>query len=382
MSREPAAEERTEQPTPKRLERARREGQVPRSRELATMAVSLAAGAVLALGGGWVFARLEALLVAGLTRPTGAGLARADALDALDGGVVDALAVLAPLLLAVAIAGLAAPAFLGGVRFAGGSLAIKLERLDPLAGLKRIFSMQGLMELAKTLAKFALLSGGAAVLLWNVAGEVTTIGLGAASDGIAAAGSLTQRAFLVLAGGLALIALIDVPFQLASHRRRLRMTRQEIKEELKESEGNPEMRARVKRLQRERAGRRMMQAVPDADVVITNPIRFAVALRYTDRPERAPRVVAKGRGLIAARIRALAEEHGVPVCAAPPLARAVYFTTDIGEDIPAALYVAVSRVLAWVMQLDAARKAGRRAPEFPADLPVPEELAADRSVGA
>jgi flagellar biosynthetic protein FlhB len=377
MSGEPGAEERTEQPTPKRLEKARREGQVPRSRELATMAVTLASGGVLALGGGWMISRLEALLVTGLTRPTGAGLAAADAIETLDSGAVDALAVLAPLLLAAAVAGIAAPAFLGGVRFAAGSLAIKVERLDPLAGLKRIFSMQGLMELAKTLAKFALLSGGAAVLLWNLGPELTTIGLGAVSDGIAAAGSLTQRAFLVLSGGLALIALVDVPFQIASHRRRLRMTRQEIKEELKESEGNPEMRARVRRLQRERAGRRMMQDVPRADVVVTNPIRFAVALRYTDRPERAPRVVAKGRGPIAAQIRALAEEHGVPVCAAPALARAVYFTTDIGEDIPAALYVAVARVLAWVMQLESARKTGQRAPEFPVDLPVPEELSAE-----
>ncbi|HEU4620518.1 MAG TPA: flagellar biosynthesis protein FlhB [Gammaproteobacteria bacterium] len=378
MSERADTHERSERPTPKRLERAKREGEVPRSRELGTVLVVLAGAGVCALFGRWMLDRLEALLAGGLASPTGNGLAAADALEALERGMLGGFAVLAPLLLAAALGAVAAPALLGGFTFAGGLLAPKLERLDPSRGLKRIFSMQGLMELLKALLKVALLSCGAAFLLLRLAPDLRALGLAAPLAGIAETGSLMQRAFLALAAGLALVALVDVPYQVFAHRKRLRMSREEIKEELKESEGNPEMRARMKRLQRERAGRRMMQDVPSADVVITNPIRFAVALRYTDRPERAPRVVAKGRGPIAARIRELAEQNGVPVCAAPPLARAVYFTTEIGAEIPAALYLAVARVLAWVMQLERAHKLGRRAPDFPADLPVPAELSAGR----
>ncbi len=259
--------------------------------------------------------------------------------------------------------------------FAPSALAPKPERLSPAAGLKRLFSSHGLMELAKTLVKFVFLSGGAALLLWQLSGRLLRLGREAPREAIVAAGGLVEHAYLTLAAGLVLIALIDVPYQIYSHRKRLRMTRQEIKEELKESDGNPEMRARVRRLQRERAGRRMMQDVPTADVVITNPTHFSVALKYTDRPERAPRVVAKGRGLVAGNIRELAARHEVPVCEAPPLARAIYFNTEVGQDIPTGLYLAVARVLAWVMQLEAARRAGAGTPVFPADLPIPPELA-------
>src|SRR5690606_22977367 len=154
--------------------------------------------------------------------------------------------------------------------------------------------------------------------------------------------------------------------------RRLKMTRQEVKDELKETEGNAELRAKIRRLQQQAAQRRMMQEVPLADVVLTNPTHYAVALRYTDRPERAPRVIAKGRDLVAARIREIADSHRVPVCEAPLLTRAIYFNTELGAEIPVALYLAVARVLAYVFELKAARAHGRAAPQFPADLPIPE----------
>ncbi|MBN1240827.1 MAG: flagellar biosynthesis protein FlhB [Gammaproteobacteria bacterium] len=372
MSENDQAQERTEAPTPRRLEQARRKGQVARSRELNTMTVMLAgAGGMLALGP-WLGARLRQLLIDGLSSPT------PDSLDlgaALLAPVLDALVTFAPLLGLLLIAALAGPALLGGIAFSAEAAAPKLERLNPLAGLKRIFSAQGLMELVKTLLKFSVLTGAAAALLWALAGDLLRLGALPPVAGMAEAARLVQLAFAVLAAGLAVIAAADVPFQLWQHMRKLRMTRQEIKDELKETEGSPEVRAKVRRIQQEIAGRRMMSDVPTADVVLTNPTHYAVALRYTDQPNRAPRVVAKGRALVAARIRELALDHDVPVCSSPPLARAVFFTTDVGGEIPTALYLAVARVLAYVFELKGARATGRDEPEFPADLPVPDDLA-------
>src|SRR5690606_19118655 len=273
----------------------------------------------------------------------------------------DALVTFAPLFVLLLIAAFAGPALLGGLVWSAEALAPKLERLNPIKGLKRIFSIQALVELGKTLLKFAVLTGLSAALL-------------ASLDGLVAAATHVKLAFVVLAAGLVLIAAVDVPFQVWNHLRKLKMTRQEVKDELKETEGNPEVRGKIRRLQQEAAQRRMMHEVPLADVVLTNPTHYAVALRYTDRPERAPRVVAKGQGLVAARIRELADEHRVPVCETPLLTRAIYFNTELGAEIPVALYLAVARVLAYVFELKAARERGRAAPEFPAELPVPEGL--------
>ncbi|MFS8609530.1 MAG: flagellar type III secretion system protein FlhB, partial [Gammaproteobacteria bacterium] len=266
------------------------------------------------------------------------------------------------------------PAMLGGRVWSADALVPKLERLDPMRGLKRIFSVQALVELGKTLLKFAVLAGMSVALLWALADELLSLGLMPPLDGLTAAAGHVKLAFLVLAAGLALIAAVDVPFQIWNYLRKLKMTRQEVKDELKETEGNPEVRAKIRRLQQQVAQGRMMQEVPRADVVLTNPTHYAVALRYTDRPERAPRVVAKGRDLVAARIREIAEEHRVPICEAPVLTRAIYFNTELGAEIPVALYLAVARVLAYVFELKAARAHGRPMPEFPTDLPIPEGI--------
>jgi flagellar biosynthetic protein FlhB len=256
----------------------------------------------------------------------------------------------------------------------GEALTPKLSRLDPLAGFRRMVSLRGLMELAKTLLKFGVLTGLAAVLLWWLRDELLALGIGSSDAAIAESGRIVRFAFIVVAAGLVLIAAIDVPFVLFSHLKKLMMTRHELREEHKETEGSPETKARVRRIGREIASRRMMAEVPQADVVLTNPTQYAVALCYSDRPNRAPRVVAKGRGLIAARIREIAAEHDVPACEAPLLARAIYFNAEIGEEIPAGLYLAVARVLVWVMNLKTARAAAKPLPDFPTDLPVPDEL--------
>ncbi len=368
------AQEKTEQPTPKRLLDARRKGQVPRSRELNTMTVMLVgAGAMLVLGE-WMLGGLQGVMIDRLGSAGMAGSAGADPIASLSGAVGEAMLLLWPLLLVLMVAALGGPALLGGLVFSAEAARPKLDRLSVPKGLKRIFSAQGLMELGKTLLKFVVLAGISGALLWSLSDRLLGLGNGAYLQGMAEAARMVQLAFLTLAGGLVLIAAVDVPFQLWNHFKQLRMTRQEVKDELKQTEGNPEMRGRIRRMQQEVASRRMMEQVPLADVIITNPTHYAVALRYTDRPDRAPRVVALGRDLVAARIRELAEEHRIPLCAAPPLARAIYFNCRLGEEIPAALYLAVARVLAWVMQVKSARSTGVNSPPVPKALPVPDEL--------
>ncbi|MEQ8485065.1 MAG: flagellar biosynthesis protein FlhB [Pseudomonadales bacterium] len=372
MSQNDSAQERTERPTPKRLLDARKKGQVPRSRELNTLAVMLAGALAFMVFGGWMMDGLRALAVTGLSPTQGAALTPAGVVDALFAAGAQALTVLLPLLAMLLVATLAGPALMGGLIISAEAAKPKMSRLNPLSGLKRIFGMQGLMELFKTLLKFAVLTGLGCALLWSVSDELLTLGRGAVEADLARSSRIVLLAFFVMVGGLVLVAAVDAPFQLYNHVKQLRMTRQEVRDELKEVEGNPEMKARVRRTQQEMANRRMMEAVPTADVVITNPTHYAVALKYGDRPDQAPRLVAKGRDLVAATIRELAEAHGVVVCSAPPLARAIYFNTRLGQEIPAALYLAVARVLAWVYQV---RDAGRDSrPEFPGDLPVPAEL--------
>lgn len=374
MSEHDNAQERTESATPRRREQARRKGQVPRSRELNTMTVMLAGAGTMAALGPWMFARLQSLLVTGLAAPTERELGIGEAAGALGSIAQDAFVTLAPLFALLLVAAFAGPAMLGGLVFSAEALAPKLERLDPIKGLKRIFSLQALVELGKTLLKFAVLAGLSVALLAALADELLGLGRMSALDGLVAAAGHVKLAFVMLAAGLVAIAAVDVPYQVWNYLQKLKMTRQEVKEELKETEGNPEVRAKIRRLQQQAAQRRMMQEVPLADVVLTNPTHYAVALRYTDRPERAPRVVAKGRDLVAARIRELADSHRVPVCEAPLLTRAIYFNTELGAEIPVALYLAVARVLAYVFELKAARRHGRAAPAFPADLPIPDGI--------
>lgn len=374
MSEQQSAQERTERPTPKRLLDARRKGQVPRSRELNTVAVVLAGAAGMFVFGDWMMAALRRIVVTGLAPADIRSMTANETVEALYSAGYAALVLLGPLLVILLLASLAGPALMGGLIFSAEAARPKLSRLDPLAGLKRIFSLQGLMELFKTLLKFAVLTGIAAALLWALSIDVLNLARGQVDRGMADAAWLVLLAFMVMSGGLVLIAAVDAPFQLWNHVKQLRMTHQEIRDEFKETDGNPELKGRIRRMQQELARRRMMEAVPHADVVITNPTHYAVALRYGDRPDRAPRVVAKGRDLVAARIRELAAEHQVPVCSAPPLARAIYFNTDIDQEIPAALYLAVARVLAWVFQVRTARAGRVPTPDFPADLPVPDEL--------
>ncbi len=362
---EETGQERTERATPKRLEDARRRGQIPRSLELNAAVVTLAVACGLYGLGTGLSADLAALMREALTI-TRTELLDARALpEAFASLLLRASWVLLPVLAIAFVAALFAPLLIGGWNFSSEAIGLKLQRLDPVAGFGRIFSLRSLVELGKSLGKFAVVGTLAAVVLWQQSAAFVALAHEATAPALAHALSLAGQALLALASGLALIAAIDVPYQLWQHQRDLRMSRQEIREELKETEGAPETKSRIRSLQQEFARRRMMQEVPTASVVVTNPEHYAVALRYVEGRHRAPLVVAKGVDAVAARIRQIARENSVPIFEAPPLARTLYRNVDLGVEIPAELYVAVAQVLTYVLQLQRAVAAGHEPPVRP-----------------
>jgi flagellar biosynthetic protein FlhB len=279
-----------------------------------------------------------------------------------------------PFILLMVIAAIAAPLVLSGWLFTFQALQPDFSRLDPLKGIGRIFSWTSLIELGKALAKSALIGGVAFWVIWHNKEAMFSLAGESLDQGITHLGSLLGMTFLTIAGSMILIVAIDVPFQLWDHSRKLKMTKEEVRQEHKEMEGSPEVKGRIRHMQREAARRRMMAEVPKADVIVTNPTHYAVALRYQDKSNGAPVVVAKGAALLAARIRELGEEHHVPILEAPPLARALFRHAELGEEIPAALYTAVAEVLAYVYQLRSYQAGQGAEPQRPKNLPVPPSL--------
>ncbi len=366
-------QERTEEATPKRLREAREKGQVARSRELTTMAMLLAsAGALLFMGEG-IVRGLLAIFEKNFTVERERLLDPAALPNLFLQAVFDAVLLLAPLFVLMVAVAVFASIAISGWNFSTQALAFKWEKLDPIKGMGRIFAVRGLIELLKALAKFLLIGAVAVGVLWNGMGEFLQLGEQPLHSAMAQTARLLLWSFLLISLSMIVIALLDVPFQLWDHARQLKMTRQEVKEEHKQTEGNPEVRGRIRQLQREMAQRRMMAEVPNADVIITNPTHYAVALRYDQQRMKAPKVVAMGVDRIAEQIRAVGEEHGVPLLSAPPLARALYYNAEIDQEIPAGLYQAVAQVLAYVFHLN---EVGGRAEELN-DLPIPEELRHD-----
>ena len=357
--------DRTERPTPRRLEEARRRGEVPRSRDLSAALVTLAGGVGLYMLGGMVGSRLLALVAHSMSFTRAAATDTGQMLPALGAAALQGLLAAAPILGLLLAAALLAPLLIGGWNFSGEPLALNWSRLDPVAGLQRMFSLRGGIELLKSLARVAVVAVVAILVLRAQARQFQLLGAEPLASAVAHALSLAGGALIALGGALALIALVDVPLTLWQHQRALRMTRDEIREESKDVDGNPELRNRIRRAQQELARRRMMQDVPRADVVITNPTHYAVALRYDENRMRAPVVVAKGCDLVALRIREIAGEHRVPLIEAAPLARALHAGCEIGDEIPARLYAAVAQVLTYVYQLRTARRRGVRPPPPP-----------------
>ncbi len=373
MADQDRSQERTEQATPKRLKEARERGQVPRSRELNTMIMLLTGSSGLLILGESVLDRLILLTQRGWSLER-AVIFDDRALSAMLGlAVGDALWSLAPFLVLVSVAALLGPIVLGGWSFSFKSLSFKWEKLDPVKGLGRIFAWRGLMEFLKTLVKFAVVTLIAGFLLWQLADHILALSNEPLKQAIAHAAQLIGWSFFGLSAVLIVLAAVDVPFQLWDHSRQLKMTRQEVKDELKETDGRPEVKSRIRNLQREMAQRRMMEEVPKADVVIVNPTHYAVALRF-DYKMKAPTVVAKGADLVSFQIRKVAQQHSVTIFSAPPLARALYYSTELNKEIPVGLYVAVAQVLAYVYQLKSAQHGEGVVPAEPTDLPIPKEF--------
>jgi flagellar biosynthesis protein FlhB len=358
--------EKTEQPTSKRLEEARKQGQVPRSSELSAAAVVLTVGTGLHFLGGYMGGRLNGLMSSSLSLTREQSVDESLMFPTLTREVAYGLIACGPLLGLTMVAALLAPMLLGGWNLSFEALIPNFTRLNPMSGFARMFSSRGVVELGKAFAKFILVALVAIFLLRQKSHELMGLGMEPIRVGIAHAISLTGYAFLMLAGTLGLIAAADVPWQLYQHTKGLRMTREEVRQEMKENDGSPEVKGRIRQMQREIAKRRMMQDVPKADVVITNPTHFAVAIRYDEKKMRAPTVVAKGADVIAARIREVATESLVPIFEAPPLARALFKSVEIGGEIPASLYVAVAQVLTYIYQLKTAGRSGMHPPQKPA----------------
>ncbi len=363
---EDSDQEKTELPSEKRLRESREKGEVPSSRDLSGAMVVLAAVAVLMNNGQAALRHATRIFSLGLHYHREALFSDALPARALHQAAGEALALFAPVALATLLATLASPLLLGGLNFSAQALLPKFERLDPIKGLGRIFAMRGLVELGKALLKLLFIGAALLLLLRHWQGELQATGSGTVGAGIALSISLIGKAALWFGCLLALIGGVDAIYQKFDHSKRLRMSKQELRDEHKESEGNPELKSRVRQVQQQQSRRRMMQELPQADVVVVNPSHFAVALRYDDDRMAAPRVIAKGVDLLAQQIRLVAGSHRIPLVEAPPLARALYATTELGREIPAALYVAVAQVLAYVYQLKQAAAHGEPPPPAPA----------------
>ena len=343
--------ERTEEPSQRRLQEARERGQVPRSRELTNCATMI--------GGSVALAAMGASLARGMSQMMRHGMA-IDPLRlqdpqsmtaSLGEAVMTALGAALPVFAALIGLVLLSTVVLGGWNFSPAAMLPDFSRMSPAAGLKRLFGLHGASELGKALLKLVVVGGVCAGIVSWLFADVLALGRMAPRTAIGRGAGLLTWSFVWLCASLALIAVVDVPLQLLQFKRSVRMTRQELRDEAKESDGRPETKQRIRQMQQQLARRRMMHKVPTADVVIVNPTHFAVALKYDPKNMRAPRVVAKGLDLVAQNIRRIAEEHRVPVFDSPKLARALYRTTDLNHEIPAGLYAAVAQVLSYIFRI-------------------------------
>ena len=376
---EDTGQERTEQPTPRRIQQAREKGQVPTSRELNTMLMMLIAGSSIMLIGPGIVEDFLTMFKHHLN------ISRENIFDTtampvlLKSAMIDALFSLSPFFALMVLAAVAGPLMMGGVTFSAQALSFKWDKLNPITGLGRVFSKKGLVELVKALMKFLIIGATAVLFLYSKVDVYLGLGSEPLVQALPHMANLLVWSFLAIASVLVFIALVDVPFQIYDYTQQLKMTFQEIRDENKDTEGNPELKGRIKNTQREIAQRRMMAEVPKADVIITNPEHYSVAVKYDPDNMGAPIVVAKGVDIIAMQIRTIAREHEVPILQAPPLARALHHTTEINDEIPAALYLAVAQVLAYIFKLRTDPRWNKRKKEHKiSDLPIPDDMKFDK----
>ncbi len=377
MAESESGADKSEEPTEKRIRESREKGQLARSKELNTVAVTLGGIGGLLASGGSLAGSLMAIMQGGFE------LSRETVLDEtamvrllMSSGMI-ALEAIMPLLIVLLLVSIIGPISLGGWLFSAKSMAPKASRMNPGAGLKRMFSTKALVELLKALGKFLVVLTVALAVLSAYQDDLLSIAKQPLDLAIMHSVEVVGWCALWMACGLILIAVVDVPFQLWDNKQKMMMTKQEVRDEYKDSEGKPEVKSRIRQLQRDAAQRRMMQAVPEADVVITNPTHFAVALKYDGSKGGAPMLVAKGGDFVALKIREIANEHRVTVLESPALARAVYYSTELDREIPAGLYLAVAQVLAYVYQLRQYRTGKGKRPDPLTNLPIPPDLRRD-----
>ncbi|HTF96956.1 MAG TPA: flagellar biosynthesis protein FlhB [Cellvibrio sp.] len=369
-----SGQEKTEEASARKIEKAREEGQIPRSRDLTTTAVLL-----LATIGIYIFAEFTANKLIGLTRANFI-ISREAIFDPnvmighLASAIYEGLFSIAPLMAILLIASIAGPIALGGFIFSGKAMAPQLSRMDPLAGIKRMFSMHSLIELLKSIAKVSLILWATILVLKFYAQDMFRLSDESIGNAIIHSLEISIMATIALSVTTILIAAIDIPIQIYQYNKKLKMSRQDLKDEAKDTEGKPEVKGRIRQLQREMAQRRMMGNVPQADVVITNPEHFSVALKYDPENMDVPIMLAKGGDHIAMKIREIANANKIEIIQSPVLARAIFYTTDIDEEVPAGLYLAVAQVLAYVFQLRNYRKGKGERPQYPRNINVPRDM--------
>ncbi|SMF36568.1 flagellar biosynthetic protein FlhB [Alteromonadaceae bacterium Bs31] len=374
MAEDDSSQEKTEEATPRRQEKAREEGQIPRSKELTTTAVLLASSFGLLFFGGVIANGLLNILRFNFSLEREALFDVNTMLSHLGSSFWQAMLSLLPFFAMVLLAAIVGPMALGGWLFSGKSIAPKLNRMDPIKGLGRMFSVKSLVELVKAIGKVFVVITVALVLLASMQDSLLGLAGEGVERGVRHSLTLSLWAAILLSCSTIVIAIVDIPFQIWDHSKKLKMSRQDIKDEMKDTEGKPEVKSKIRQMQQQMAQSRMMSSVPEADVVITNPTHYSVALKYNPDMMETPVLLAKGVDVIALKIREVATEHKIEKVEAPLLARAIYHTTDLEEEIPEGLYVAVAQVLAYVFQLREYRKGKGDRPNYPRRLDIPNDM--------
>ncbi len=374
MSENDQAQEKTEEPTPRKLEKAREDGQVPRSKELTTTAVLLASSIGFLWFGGFLIDKISNVMRYNFSLSREVVFDTSMMVHYVTHSFADVLIGLLPFFGILLLAAVLGPIALGGWLFSTKSLMPKFSRMNPLEGIKRMFSIKSLVELGKALAKVILMMVLTIILLKALEGDLASLASQDVMTAMEHSVVIGVWVAIALSAATILIALVDVPFQIWDHTKKLRMSLQDIKDEMKDTDGKPEVKSKIRQLQQEMANRRMMAEVPEADVVITNPTHYAVAVKYKPEDMSTPIVVAKGIDQIALKIREVAGAHQVEIIESPRLARAIYYTTQIDDEIPSGLYVAVAKVLAYVFQLNNFRNGKGEMPTYPRSVSIPDDM--------
>ncbi|MBD8161278.1 flagellar biosynthesis protein FlhB [Erwinia persicina] len=367
-------QEKTESPTAHRLEKAREEGQIPRSRELTSILMLVTGLSILWVGGEWMGRKLGALVADGLVFNHSVVSDTSQMLHQIANLLMQAVLAILPMMFGLVVMAIAAPMLLGGLVISGKSIKFDFGKMNPIKGLAKLVSAQSAAELLKAVLKATLVGVVTWLYIWHHWAEMLRLISESPVTALASALNMIAMCSILVVLGLSPMVGFDVFFQLYSYFKNLRMSRQDIMDEHKQQEGDPHVKGRIRQQMRAAARRRMMQDVPKADVIVTNPTHYSVALQYDEKKMSAPKVLAKGAGEIALRIRELGKEHRIPILEAPPLARALYRHSEIGQHIPGTLYAAVAEVLAWVWQLRRWKVEGGLIPKRPVKLPVPDAL--------